>query len=382
MTEKVKKIFFLAGEQSGDLHGALVIKQLKRIFPEVAVSGVGGSMMKEAGMECIYSCDDLAVIGFIEVIKNIRRLMRIEKGIAEWLKKERPEMVVLIDYPGFNKRIAKIAKKLGIHVLYYICPQVWAWHSSRVKEYTEIISESIVVFPFEVDIWRKAGGKVNYFGHPLIGVAKPEKTKSEFLSGLEITKTPVISLMPGSRKQEIGYILPELLKTAKLILNEFADAQFILPLASAIDDSLINEYLIDSSLPIKVVRGQTYDAVAASDLCIVASGTATLETAIIGTPMIVVYRVNWLTSFLSRYLIEAEHIGLPNVIAGKRIIPEFIRDRFEAQLIAKEAVDILKDKNRQKSMHESLNAVREKLGNPGAGERVAQYIAAKMRELK
>lgn len=382
MTEKVKKIFFLAGEQSGDLHGALVIKQLKRIFPEVAVSGVGGSMMKEAGMECIYSCDDLAVIGFIEVIKNIRRLMNIEKGIAEWLKKERPEMVVLIDYPGFNKRIAKIAKKLGIHVLYYICPQVWAWHSSRVKEYTEIISESIVVFPFEVDIWRKAGGKVNYFGHPLIGVAKPEKTKSEFLSGLEITKTPVISLMPGSRKQEIGYILPELLKTAKLILNEFADAQFILPLASAIDDSLINEYLIDSSLPIKVVRGQTYDAVAASDLCIVASGTATLETAIIGTPMIVVYRVNWLTSFLSRYLIEAEHIGLPNVIAGKRIIPEFIRDRFEAQLIAKEAVDILKDKNRQKSMHESLNAVREKLGNPGAGERVAQYIAAKMREFK
>lgn len=382
MTEKVKKIFFLAGEQSGDLHGALVIKQLKRIFPEVAVSGVGGSMMKEAGMECIYSCDDLAVIGFIEVIKNIRRLMRIEKGIAEWLKKERPEMVVLIDYPGFNKRIAKIAKKLGIHVLYYICPQVWAWHSSRVKEYTEIISESIVVFPFEVDIWSKAGGKVNYFGHPLIGVAKPEKTKSEFLAELEITKAPVISLMPGSRKQEIGYILPELLKTAKLILNEFADAQFILPLASAIDDSLINEYLIDSSLPIKVVRGQTYDAVAASDLCIVASGTATLETAIIGTPMIVVYRVNWLTSFLSRYLIEAEHIGLPNVIAGKRIIPEFIRDKFEAQLIAKEAVDILKDKNRQKSMHESLNAVREKLGNPGAGERVAQYIAAKMREFK
>lgn len=382
MTEKVKKIFFLAGEQSGDLHGALVIKQLKRIFPEVAVSGVGGSMMKEAGMECIYSCDDLAVIGFIEVIKNIRRLMKIEKGIAEWLKKERPEMVVLIDYPGFNKRIAKIAKKLGIHVLYYICPQVWAWHSSRVKEYTEIISESIVVFPFEVDIWSKAGGKVNYFGHPLIGVAKPEKTKSEFLAELEITKAPVISLMPGSRKQEIGYILPELLKTAKLILNEFADAQFILPLASAIDDSLINEYLIDSSLPIKVVRGRTYDAVAASDLCIVASGTATLETAIIGTPMIVVYRVNWLTSFLSRYLIEAEHIGLPNVIAGKRIIPEFIRDKFEAQLIAKEAVDILKDKNRQKSMHESLNAVREKLGNPGAGERVAQYIAAKMRELK
>lgn len=382
MTERVKKIFFLAGEQSGDLHGALVIRQLKRIFPEVAVSGVGGSMMKEAGMECIYSCDDLAVIGFIEVIKNIRRLVKIEKGIAEWLKKERPEMVVLIDYPGFNKRIAKIAKKLGIHVLYYICPQVWAWHSSRVKEYTEIISESIVVFPFEVDIWSKAGGKVNYFGHPLIGVAKPEKTKSEFLSGLEITKTPVISLMPGSRKQEIGYILPELLKTAKLILNEFADAQFILPLASAIDDSLINEYLIDSSLPIKVLRGQTYDAVAASDLCIVASGTATLETAIIGTPMIVVYRVNWLTSFLSRYLIEAEHIGLPNVIAGKRIIPEFIRDKFEAQLIAKEAVDILKDKNRQNSMHESLNAVREKLGKPGAGERVAQYIAAKMREFK
>lgn len=376
-----KKIFFLAGEQSGDMHGALVIKRLKEIDPTIEISGVGGVQMQAAGMNCIYSCDELAVIGFLEVIKNIGRLLSIEKGIKGWLKHEKPDMVILIDYPGFNKRIAKIAKSLGIHVLYYITPQVWAWNSGRVKGFTEIIDEAVVVFPFEVDIWSKAGCKTNYFGHPLISVCKPTATRDELLKELNITGNPIISLMPGSRKQEIGYILPELVETAKIIKKEMPEAYFLLPAANAITDELIKETVDLSSLPIKIVRNRTYDVVGASDLCIVASGTATLETAIIGTPLMIVYQANWLTRQLSKYIIESENIGMPNVIAGKRIVPEFIRETFYAPYMASEAIEILTNENRRKQIKSDLMSVKAQLGEPGADERVAEYVFKQLQEL-
>lgn len=376
-----KKIFFLAGEQSGDMHGALVIKRLKEIDPTIQVSGVGGSQMKAAGMDCIYSCDDLAVIGFLEVVKNIGKLLGIEKGIKGWLKKEKPDMVVLIDYPGFNKRIAKIAKGLGIHVVYYITPQVWAWNSGRVKGFTEVIDEAIVVFPFEVDIWAKAGCKTNYFGHPLISICRPSVTREDFLSEFGIKGNPVISLMPGSRKQEIGYILPELIAAAKLIRKELPEVQFLLPAANAISDELIKETVELGDLPLKIVRNRTYDAVGASDLCIVASGTATLETAIIGTPLMIVYQANWLTRQLSKYIIESENIGMPNVIAGKRIVPEFIRETFYAPYMASEAVDIIRNEDRRKQIKTDLANVKAQLGEPGADERVAEYLCKQLQEI-
>jgi lipid-A-disaccharide synthase len=378
---KTKKIFFLAGEQSGDLHGALVIKQMKKLEPQLQVFGVGGAMMEAAGMKAVYSSDDLAVIGFVEVVKNVTRLLKIERGITRWLKKEKPEMVVLIDYPGFNKRIAKIAKNLGIHVVYYICPQVWAWQSGRVKEFSEIVSEAIVVFPFEVDIWRKTIGQVNYFGHPLIGIAQSDKDKGAFLAEQKVDDGPLVALLPGSRKQEIDFILPELLKTAQIIHDKKPNTRFILPIATALENSLVERYTSNYTFPIKILKGETYNAINAAELCIVASGTATLETAIIGTPMIVVYKVNWLTSFLSRYLIEAEHIGLPNVIAGKRIIPEFIRGDFDARLIAKEALDILQDVQRQEAIRAELALVKEKLGSERASTRVAEYLCQRIREI-
>ncbi|GAB4271090.1 MAG: lipid-A-disaccharide synthase [Candidatus Rifleibacteriota bacterium] len=375
---KQKRIFFIAGEQSGDLHGSLVIHHLKRMNPDLKVDGIGGPMMKEAGMNCIHSIDELAVIGFVEVLKNIRHLYRILSDVREWFKKERPDMVVLIDYPGFNQRVAEIAKEMGIYVLYYICPQVWAWHASRVKKITKLINEAVVVFPFEVDIWTRAKAEVNWFGHPLVGIAQPSASIDNIKKELNLEEKNVISILPGSRSQEIYYILPALLDAAELILKEKPDTRFLLPAASTIDDKRILPHLKGRNLPITMLRGQTYDAIAVSDLCLVASGTATLETAIIGVPMIVVYKVNWLTSFISKFVIQAQHIGLPNVIAGKRIVPEFIRGDFKPTMIASEAIKILNDPERMKRMRTDLAEVRKSLGEPGASRRVAEHISKKL----
>ncbi|NCB37813.1 MAG: lipid-A-disaccharide synthase [Erysipelotrichia bacterium] len=377
-----RKIFFLAGEQSGDLHGSLVIKHLKKLHPEVQIEGIGGPMMKAAGMNCLHSSDELAVIGFVEVLKNIRPLYAILSDVREWLTRERPDMVVLIDYPGFNQKVAEIARSLGIHVLYYICPQVWAWHASRVKKFTRLINEAVVVFPFEVDIWAKAGATVNWFGHPLIGIAQPSAPKNEIIKLMQLGDASLVSLLPGSRTQEIYYIFPVLLDAAELILKQRPNTRFLLPVASTIDDERILAHLKGRDLPITMLRGQTYDAISVSDVCLVASGTATLETAIIGTPMVVVYKVNWLTSLISKFVIEAEHIGLPNVIAGKRIVPEFIRGDFKADLIAAEAIKIIDDPKKQETMREDLRKVRESLGEAGASRRVAEHIAARITELQ
>ena len=381
ITKKCGRVFFLAGEQSGDLHGSLVIRHLKQLMPDLKVDGIGGPMMKEAGMNCIHSSDELAVIGFVEVLKNIRHLYGILADVKEWLTNERPDMVVLIDYPGFNQRVAEIARQLGIHVLYYICPQVWAWHASRVKKFTRLINEAVVVFPFEVDIWARAGSVVNWFGHPLIGVAEPSASKEELLKQMQLGDVSLVSLLPGSRTQEIYYIFPVLLDAAELILQQRPNTRFLLPVASTIDDERILAHLKGRNLPITMLRGQTYDAISASDVCLVASGTATLETAIIGTPMVVVYKVNWLTSLISKFVIEAEHIGLPNVIAGRRIVPEFIRGDFKAELIAREALNILDDPEKQKLMREELANVRASLGETGASRRVAEHMAARIQEL-
>jgi lipid-A-disaccharide synthase len=375
------KVFFLAGEQSGDLHGSLVINELKKIRADIDVHGIGGPMMRAAGMNCLHSSEELAVIGFVEVLKNIRHLYKILNDVREWLKANKPDMVVLIDYPGFNQRVAEIAKELGIHVLYYICPQVWAWNSGRVKKYKKIISEAVVVFPFEQEIWGDAGIETNWFGHPLLSVAKASVSKLEIKKELQLENNFVVSLLPGSRSQEIYYIFPVLLDAAEEILRKKPNTRFLLPLAETIPDERILPYLRGRKLPITMLRGQTYDAISMSDVCMVASGTATLETAIIGTPMTIVYKVNWLTSLISKFVIQAKHIGLPNVIAGKRIVPEFIRGDFRPEKIAAGVLEILDNPKKQKEIRDELAKVKASLGEPGAEIRVAKHISDRLEAL-
>lgn len=376
------KIFFLAGEQSGDLQGSIVVRHLKEIAPGIQITGIGGKLMKEAGMDCLFSSDEMAVIGIVEVLKNLKHLKHIKSKVQEWLAKERPDMVVLIDYPEFNKYIAEYARTIGLHVLYYVMPQVWAWRPGRVDYFVKIINECVVFFQFEVDIWAKAGTTANWFGHPLIGTAKASADSDTIRKNFEVTGDQIIGILPGSRTQEIDYILPEVLDAADLIYKKYPKAEFLLPLATSIEEAHVKSYISQHpDLPIKVVNTKAYDVMAIADLCIVTSGTATLETAIMGTPMVVVYRTNCITSVLTKFFIESEHIALPNVIARKRIVPELIRGDFRADLIAKSAIDIIESKDRKQQMRLELQKVRETLGEPGAGERVAEHIARRMKEL-
>ncbi|MBF0409610.1 MAG: lipid-A-disaccharide synthase [Candidatus Riflebacteria bacterium] len=375
MSEKKPfRIFMAAGEQSGDLHGSLILAELKKLDPTIVAEGIGGPMMEKQGFKCLHSIDELGVIGFVEVVSNLGRLLKIFGDAKRHFRENKPDMLILIDYPGFNVRLAQAAKACGIKVLYYICPQVWAWNPGRTAKIADTIDEAVVVFQFEVDIWKKTGTKVNWFGHPLVGIVESRISASQLREELEITDGPLISLLPGSRSQEIYYILPLLLDTAEKILLKKPRARFLLPMAASIDESKIRPHLSGRSLPITLMRDQTYESILASDLALVASGTATLETALLGTPMIIVYQTNFLTSILSKFLIQAPHIGLPNVIAGEKIVPEYLRWQFQPEPLAAEAISILENDEMQKIMREKLSKVREKLGDPGAAERVARHI--------
>lgn len=376
-----KRVFFIAGELSGDLQGSLVLTHLKRLAPDIIAEGIGGPLMKNAGLNCIHSIDELAVIGFVEVLSNLRHLLGIYSDTCRRLEEQRPDILVLIDYPGFNVRVAKAAKKLGIHVIYYITPQVWAWHTSRVKNIADVIDEAVVVFPFEVDIWEREGIPVHWFGHPLIGTAANRVAPHAFRREHDLGDGQIVALLPGSRKQEIYYILPHLLKAAGLIAGKLPNTRFLLPVAGTIGDAVLQPHLDVCKVPVTVLRGQTYDAVAASDLAMVASGTATLETAILGTPMMVVYQTNWLTSLMSKYLIQVPHIGLPNVVAGREVVPEFIRWNFNPENIAREAISILESPERQNLIRKDLDEVRKRLGEPGAAARVAGHILRQLDEV-
>ncbi len=369
-----KRLFIIAGEHSGDLHGSLVLSHLKTLNSDITVEGIGGPMMRAAGMRDIYPAEDLAVIGFVEVIRNLGRLLDIYRGIKRHLEQNPPDLLVLIDYPGFNVRIATMAKKMGIKVLYFILPQVWAWNKSRIPKIASVVDEAVVVFPFEVDIWRQAGVKVACFGHPLVGKVEARTSKAEFRAQHQLGNGPVVSLLPGSRSQEIHYILPTMLEAARLIYEKYPDARFVLPLAATIDRQLAQPYVDRACLPLVTLREQTYDAVSACDLALVASGTATLETAILGTPMVIVYQTNFFTALLSRFLIESEYIGLPNVIAGRRVVPEFIRWHFRPQTVADAAIEILGDAQRRTAIVAGLSEVRERLGTPGASQRLAEHL--------
>lgn len=375
------RVFFVAGEHSGDLNGSLVLGHMKRLMPDLEAEGIGGPLMKQSGLVCLHSIDELAVIGFVEVLRNLATFWNILKDVKCRLKTHRPDMVVLIDYPGFNVRVAEAARALGIRVVYFICPQVWAWHASRVKKITKTIDEAIVVFPFEVDIWRRAGAVVNWFGHPLIGISEAKASPEELRLELQLGSGPVVSLLPGSRSQEITYIFPLLLDAAELILARRPTTRFLLPVAGTINDSRVLPYLKGRNLPITMLRGQTYDAIAASDLALVASGTATLETAIIGTPMIVVYETNWLTSIIAKIVVQMPHIGLPNVLAGRQIVPEFLRWNFKPRAVADEALAILADPVRQQEMRNNLREVRASLGEKGASARVAEHLLQRLTEV-
>jgi lipid-A-disaccharide synthase len=380
---KSKKILLVAGEVSGDLHGAHLMEAIHSIDPEIHFFGMGGQGLERGGMKLLYHCQDLSVLGITEVLFKLGSILRAFRILKHSLNQEQPDLVILIDFPEFNLRLAKIAHRKGIPVLYYISPKVWAWRPKRIHLIAQWVKKMVVFFPFEVPLYEDASVDVEWVGHPLLDIVKPTLSKEVAFQqfGLD-RKRRTIALLPGSRMHEVKNLLPSLLTSAQLLQKEMPDLQFILPLAPGIQQSTVAPWMRNISIPVRVVKGWTYDVMNLSELLITASGTATLEAAILGKPMVIVYKVSCLSYWIGRALIQVDHIGLVNLVAGKEIAPELIQKEVNPQRIAEESFRILRDPILYRRMIESMAGVRKSLGELGAAQRAARIVCSMLYEAK
>ncbi len=372
---KKKTIMIIAGEASGDLHAAHLVKELKSINPHLEIFGIGGRKMKEAGVEVVYDIVELAVVGFVEVLKHLKVFKKVLEKLLILLDVRKPDAVILVDYPGFNLRFAKYAKEKNIPVIYYISPQLWAWGKGRIQEIKKYVEKMVVIFGFEEELYREAGVKVNFVGHPFLDIVKPGWKKEETIKHLHLNHhSKKIALLPGSRQKEIERHLPVMLASCEKIKTQIPDVEFILSRRRELDKSIYNKIISRSTIKPHSLEDRPYEIMDISDIVIVSSGSATLETAIMEKPMIIVYKTSFLTWFLARNMIKIPNIGLVNVVAGKKIVPELIQFNATAENIAKETLSILNNKELQKDIRQNLRKVKEKLGERGATERAAHII--------
>lgn len=369
------KIMISVGEASGDLHGASVANALKLLQPDVQLVGMGGQAMRDAGVDIVYDIADLGVIGFVEVVKNLRRLFKLRDFLSDYMEQERPDVLVIIDYPGFNVRLAKIAQQKGIPVVSYISPSAWAWGKGRAKELAQIVERVAAIFPFEADVYREAGAKVTFVGHPLLDIVKPAMERDEALLHFAAQSDQYhILLMPGSRQQEISSLLPDMLAAGEKIVEQVPNCQFFLPVASTISREMLQNIIDKYKVPVTLTVGNNYDLMNICDLAIASSGTATLETSLMKVPTVIVYRLATLTYILGKLLVKIPNIGLPNIIAGRRIMPELLQSEVTPDNIARQSIALLTDRTVREQAMTDLTEVREKLGETGAVNRVAQVI--------
>ena len=371
--KKTKTVMIVAGEASGDMHGASLVREMLRIDPSLNFYGIGGNKMQDAGVKLLINAAETAVVGLTEVISKFGTLFRIIRQVKKSLDEIKPELVILIDYPDFNLNfVAPAAKKRNIKIFYYISPQVWAWRKSRINKIKRLVDKMAVILPFEVDTYAAKGFAVDYVGHPLLDLVKPaySKQESQKIFNLDESKT-TIGLLPGSRQSEVVKLLPEMLRAAEILAQKIQNVQFILPLADTLEKKTVDDIVSGFTIKVKVISGQTYDAVSCCDLAIVASGTATLETALLSVPMIIIYKISPLSYFIGKMIVNVKNIGLANIVAGKTVVPELIQEDVSGNRIAAEAMDILTNAERKREMIKELAAIRSKLGNPGAARKAA-----------
>lgn len=371
---KPHTVFFSAGEASGDAHAAHMFEELKKREPGIKALGMGGAKMAEAGIDIRYDSAAIAVIGVIEVIKHYGEIRRALTLMQQLLLSERPDLLVCVDYKEFNFKLARFAKQHGIKVLFYVSPQVWAWRPGRVKAYGKVIDCMAVIFPFETKYYEAENIPVRYVGHPSVDKVHAEfKSQENFRRfGLDDTR-PVVGLMPGSRSHEIKRMLPVMLQAAERLEG----VQFILPQANSISDELLAEFLSASSVKVTVIKNTPYDVIECCDVIMTTSGTATLEIALLTVPMMICYKLSPLTYLLGRWLVNTKFIGLPNIVAGKSIVKEFIQHEANAENLAEEARRILTDKAYSDAMRADLAAVKQQLGE-GGGSRNMAALALEM----
>jgi lipid-A-disaccharide synthase len=373
-----KKILIVAGEASGDTHAAHLVRELNKIRPGLSFYGLGGPEMKAAGVDLTFDMTGLAVVGFFEILKNYSRFKSIFDDILKKTREERPDAAILVDYPGFNLRLTRELKKMGIKVIYFISPQVWAWGGKRITFIRKTIDLMLVLFKFEETLYTDGKFNVKFVGHPLLDIVKPSMEKEKILAAVGFRQgRRTIALLPGSREREVSNHLKPMLEAASLIYKRFNDTQFFICRPASLRREFFKEIIdkVKIDFPYKVLDNQTYEGIHASDLVIVASGTATLETAILNKPMIIVYKVSLATWLLAKMLIKIPSIGLVNVVAGQRIVPELTQFDVTAEKISKTAIGLLLDKQGLEHIHAELYALKNTLGIPGAYQRAALETA-------
>jgi lipid-A-disaccharide synthase len=372
---KKLRLMIIAGEASGDLQAANLIKSLKQINPHIEIFGMGGRKMQAESAEIIYDITNLAIVGFFEVLKHFSIFKKMFQKLAKLLDTRKPDAVILVDYPGFNLRFAKVAKEKNIPVIYYISPQVWAWGENRIHEIKKYVDKMIVIFGFEEAIYKEAGIKVSFVGHPFLDIVKPEWKKEETIQTAHLKHDSIkIALMPGSRKKEIEKHLPIMLQACEIIKNKIPNVEFLVSKIKELDPSLYNKILHKSKIKLHSLDNRPYAIMDIADLVIVSSGSATLEVAIMEKPMVIVYKTSFLTWLLARNLIKIPDIGLVNIVARQRIVPELVQFKLTPKNIAKESFDILANPKKNHEIKENLRKVKSKLGYQGASSRVAHII--------
>jgi len=375
--ETSNTFLIIAGEASGDAHGAGFIRSLKKEYPGCSVFGIGGEQMRKEGMELLYPIDRMAILGIVEVIKHLPFLRKVFQTLIKETIKRKPDAVILIDYPDFNIRLArKIRKRFKnrIKIMYYISPQVWAWRKKRIYTIAKYFDAMAVVFPFEEDLYKETGLKVKFVGHPLLDSVKPSIPKEDFIKKYGLNPdNPVIGLLPGSRHQEIVRHLPEMLKAMKKFQPEKKNIQVIIGKAHHIPEDIYSA-IFTLTGESAMISEDIYDIMHYSRLVVVASGTATLETAIAGTPMVIVYKMAAFTYFIAKRMVSLPYIGMANIVHGSKIVPELVQDNVNEHNIYREVGALLSDVNGFEDIKTTLLKTKSLLGESGASGRAVKLL--------
>ena len=374
------KVLISAGEASGDLHAGAVTRVIKQLDPESEVFGMGGDCLREAGGEVLFDIKDHSVMGFVEVLRKLPDIWKLRNAFIELMEQRKPDVLLTIDYPGFNMRLAKLAKERGIKVVSFIAPSAWAWRPSRAAGVVKVTDKIASIFPFEYDLYRSYGADIEFVGHPLVDMVHPSLPGEEAarLAGKR-SGHPLVLLMPGSRAMEILRLLPDMLAAAELLKQIRPDIDFAMPRAMTIPKEMLERPIKQAGLDIKLTEGHNYDVMSSADLAIATSGTVTLEAALCGLGCVILYKASPVSFWIAKQVVEIPYIGLPNIVAGRLIEPELLQDDCTPERIADTARKLL-EPERFSQLQRDLREVREKLGEPGAVKRVAELVLRMARE--
>ena len=372
MNKEEPHFLIIAGEASGDLHGAKLVQALLDVYPKARFTGMGGERMRDAGVNTLFGIERMGAVGFVEIFSDFGHYFGVYRALVKEIESLKYTAVILIDSPTLNLRLAKHSRKHSCPVYYFISPQVWAWRKGRIEDIRKFVHKMFVILPFEEKMYQEAGVDAEFLGHPFIDVVHPTRTRGDSLEKFALdSHKKIVGLFPGSRMNEITSLLDEILLAAEKIKKEMGECQFLLPVADTIDPVLIQQKLGSNPLGIKILTGETYNVMNTCDALIIASGSATLEAGIIGCPMVIIYKLNPLTYWLALMLINTPYYGLVNIVAGESVVPELIQSKANAENIAAEILKLLKNPEYCQEVRARLLLVRKNLGRPGVMKAVA-----------